>query len=253
MWNDLKPPAIFAHRGASAQAPENTIAAFEMALRHGADGIELDTKLSRDGQVVVLHDQTVDRTTDGNGYVGKLTLAELKKLDAGSHFDIAFQGEAIPTLDEVFQVFGSRTFINVELANYLSPHDALPQKVAALVRRHDLAARLLFSSFHPLILLRIRRYLPEVPIGLLAFSGKKGALTRSWLGALLQYDSLHVEQADARTGLIERLHKAGKRVFAYTCNSPETMLQLFKNKVDGMITDDPLLARNILQWSASRR
>ena len=95
--SDLYPflprPAIIAHRGASAYAPENTLAAFELALRQEADGVELDAKLTADGHVIVFHDQTVERTTEGQGRVLDLTLAQLRKLDAGSHFDIAFQGE----------------------------------------------------------------------------------------------------------------------------------------------------------------
>jgi glycerophosphoryl diester phosphodiesterase len=91
MLTELPRPTIFAHRGASAYAPENTLAAFELALRQGADAIELDAKLTRDGHIVVIHDQTVDRTTEGRGRVKDMTLAELRKLDAGSHFDVAFQ------------------------------------------------------------------------------------------------------------------------------------------------------------------
>src|SRR6266545_5505015 len=114
----LPRPVIFAHRGACAHAPENTMASFELALAHGADAIELDVKLSSDGYVVVHHDDTVDRTTDGTGRIKNLTLAELKKLDAGSFLSEKFKGEKIPTLEEVFEAVGKRTFINVELTNY---------------------------------------------------------------------------------------------------------------------------------------
>ena len=96
LFNQLTNPAIFAHRGASLCAPENTLAAFNLALHQGADGIELDAKLTSDGHVVVIHDQTIDRTTQGHGKVGELTLNQIRKLDAGSHFDIAFKGEPVP-------------------------------------------------------------------------------------------------------------------------------------------------------------
>ena len=95
---------IFAHRGASAYAPENTLAAFHLAVQQNADAIELDTKLSRDGHVVVIHDRTVDRTTSGTGQVNDMTLSELQELDAGSHFNATFKDEHIPTLDEVFSL-----------------------------------------------------------------------------------------------------------------------------------------------------
>ena len=119
-------PLIIAHRGASAYAPENTLAAFELAIQQGAPAIELDAKLSCDGHVVVIHDQTVDRTTPHSGRVGELSLAELRRMDAGSHFDTCFQQERIPTLAEVFESIGPGTLINVELTNYSSPGDDLP-------------------------------------------------------------------------------------------------------------------------------
>jgi glycerophosphoryl diester phosphodiesterase len=110
MFAQIAQPAIFAHRGASAFAPENTMAAFELAVQEKADAIELDAKLTADGQVVVIHDQTVDRTTDGRGRVGDMSLAQLRQLDAGSHFARAFQGERIPTLDEVLAALGDKIF-----------------------------------------------------------------------------------------------------------------------------------------------
>src|SRR4030042_5766395 len=120
---DLIRPTIFAHRGSSVHAPENTLAAFKLAIDQHADGIELDTKLSADGQVVVMHDDTVDRTTNGTGRIKSLTLHELKRLDAGSKFDPSFHAERIPTLAEVFETVGGKIFINVALATYTSPTD----------------------------------------------------------------------------------------------------------------------------------
>ena len=111
-------PLIFAHRGASAHAPENTLAAFLVALQQGADGIELDAKLTADGHVVVIHDQTVDRTTKISGRVRDMPLEALLELDAGSHFDVAFKGEPIPTLQQVFERMGQEVLINIELSNY---------------------------------------------------------------------------------------------------------------------------------------
>src|SRR3970040_788546 len=102
MYDQLPSPAIFAHRGASAHAPENTLAAFQLALRQQADGIEMDNKLSADGYVIVFHDQTVNRTTEGSGRVREKTLAELRELDAGSHFDVAYRGEPTPTPEKSF-------------------------------------------------------------------------------------------------------------------------------------------------------
>src|SRR5512141_2609782 len=101
MLENFPKPFLLAHRGASTHAPENTLPAFELALEEGADGVELDAKLSADGKVVVIHDATVDRTTDGHGRVSELSLQELKALDAGASFGDRFRGVRIPTLDEV--------------------------------------------------------------------------------------------------------------------------------------------------------
>ncbi len=245
MLNELALPIIFAHRGASAYAPENTLAAFELAERQGAGAIELDTKLTADGEVVVIHDQTLDRTTSAKGKVRDHKLTDIRKLDAGSHFDLAFKGEKIPTLAEVLVTLGQRLFINIEIANYATPNDELPFKVAAIVKKLDLSQRVLFSSFNPLALWRARKVLPKTPIGLLATPGSSGQIARSWIGSLLGYQSLHPEKGDVTPSLVTKAHKKGKLVFVYTVNQAEDMLSLFKMKVDGIFTDDPVLANEI--------
>jgi len=246
MLSQLSHPAVFAHRGASAHAPENTIAAFKVAVYQGADAIELDTKLSVDGHVVVIHDQTVDRTTPTIGRVNEMTAYELTNLDAGSHFDSAFQGEPVPTLEEVFYIFGHRILINVELTNYASPFDALPIKVAQLVTQYHLQDQVLISSFNPFTLIRARKLLPEVPIALLAMQGKRGTLARSWPGRLLNYQALHPEIEDTTLDLVNRAKRRDQRVHAYTVNQVEDMRHLFEMQVDGIFTDDPQLARQVL-------
>jgi len=246
MFASLPRPTIFAHRGASAHAPENTLAAFTLACEHGADAIELDAKLSADAQVVVIHDLTVERTTNGQGRVGSLTLRELKQLDAGSHFSAAFKGEPIPTLEEVFAALGQRIFINVELTNYARPSDDLPEKVCALVEKYALQERVLFSSFNPLALLRARRCLPQIPAGLLALAGSAGRLARSPLARLIPHQALHPEIGDVTPQLVRRTQRSGRRVHVYTVNRPDDMRRLFALGVDGIFTDDPHLARQIL-------
>jgi len=247
MYTSLPRPTIFGHRGASAHAPENTLAAFELALQHQADAIELDAKLSADGHVMVIHDQTVDRTTEGQGKVGELPLAELRKLDAGSFFDIAFKGECIPTLNEVFEVFGRRTLINVELTNYASPNDDLPDKVIELIQKHKLNDHILFSSFNPRALRRAHSLAPGIPCGLLALPGFPGLLSRSWFGRFLApSQALHPEKSDVTPRLVQRTHQRGQRIHVWTVNDPAEMRRLFELGVDGIFTDDPRMARSIL-------
>lgn len=237
---------IIAHRGASARAPENTLAAFELAIEQGAHGIELDAKLTRDGQVVVLHDPTVDRTTDGSGRLKDFTLAALRELDAGSSFDPHFAGERIPTLEEVFAAVGTRTIIDVELTNYASPGDALVEKVVELIRRFCLEERIFFSSFLPLNLVRAHRLLPQVPCGLLALSGIPGRLARSWMGSLFPSEALIPPYQDIDLPLVEKTHHQGKRVYAYTVDDPVEMRRLIGLGVDALITDDPAEAGLVL-------
>jgi glycerophosphoryl diester phosphodiesterase len=168
-------------------------------------------------------------------------------MDAGSHFDISFKGERIPTLEKVFQKVGRRITINVELTNYTSIFDQLPYKVARLVRQHKLVENVLFSSFNPIALIRIHRLLPEAPIGLLALPGWTGGWARSWPGRLLAYDSLHIELRDASAKLIRKAHRLEKKIFIYTVNQENDMVRLFGYGVNGIFSDDPVLARRVLQ------
>jgi len=243
---DLPKPAIIAHRGASASAPENTLAAFKLALHQGADAIELDVKLSADKNVIVMHDSTVDRTTPMKGRVRDYIIADLRRMDAGSHFDIAFRGEPVPTLEEVFKAVGLITILNIELTNYATPFDELPARVAELVRQYKLTQRVFFSSFNIIALRRIQQNLPEAPVGLLTHSGWKGALMRALPGFIINYQSLHPELNDATADLIHKAHKQGCKVFVYTVNSEPDIERLFESGVDGIFTDNPLLAKDIL-------
>jgi len=246
MLANLNRPTIFAHRGSSAHAPENTLAAFELALQHGADAIELDVKLTADGHVVIIHDQALQRTTGHPGNVRESSLADIQMLDAGSHFGNEFKGECVPTLVQLFEKIGDRTYYNIELTNYASPTDSLPEKVAALVERYALAGRILFSSFNPLALIRVRRKLPHNPIGFLALPGKPGRPARSRLGYLLAYQALHIARDDAAPEIVSATHRRSKRLHVYTVNDASEMYSLFKMGVDGIFTDDPPLARGVL-------
>jgi len=242
---ELPQPVIFAHRGSSAYAPENTLAAFRKAAEQGADAIELDVKLSLDGEVMVMHDPTVDRTTDGKGAVNSLSLADLKTLDAGSHFDIEFMGEPVPTLDEVLEEVGRQLFINIELTNYTSPRDELPDKALELVMKHDLLDRVLFSSFHPMNLYRIRRLNPDALVALLALPGKAGRLARGWVGRLFSPKILHPNVDDVGGELLRRKKARSRRVHVWTVNDLQDIRRLADAGANGIITDDPCLALKV--------
>lgn len=238
----VKNPLIIAHRGSSRYAPENTLAAFCLAYEQGADGIELDAKLTIDGEVIVIHDQTLDRTTGSSGRVIDQTLAKLKTLDAGSFFSHAFQGERIPTLDEVFRELGKKLLINVELTSYLSPGDMLPEKVADLVKKHGVAQNILFSSFHPIILHRIRKLLPDIPAALLTADGILSMVGNSFIGRMISPDWIHPHISKATNNFIKNQHDTGRKVNAWTVNDPDEIQRLIFAGVDGIITDDPIIA-----------
>lgn len=242
MLESLPQPVIFAHRGASAHAPENTLAAFELALEHGADAIELDVKLSSDGNAVVIHDATVERTTGARGRVKDLSLAQIRALDAGSFMAARFHTEKIPMLEEVFEAVGRRTFINVELTNYNAPRDHLVETVCMLVKKFNLQNRVLFSSFFASNLAKARGLLPEVPCGLLTMPGLLGAWGRSFGFTFGSYQALHPNLKDATHQQVPRVHRLKRRVHVWTVNKADDLHRLFSWGVDGVITDDPRLA-----------
>jgi glycerophosphoryl diester phosphodiesterase len=242
MLESLPQPVIFAHRGASAYAPENTLAAFELAIEHGADAIELDTKLSADGTAIVIHDPTVDRTTGAQGKVKEMSLAQLRSLDAGSFKAAKFHGEKIPMLEEVFEAVGRRAFINAELTNYNSPRDHLVQTVCMLVKKFNLQKRVLFSSFFASNLAKAHSLLPEVPRALLAPPGFMGSWARSFGFTFGAYQATHPNLRDVTPQQVQRTHRLKRRIHVWTVNSEQDLRRLYGWGVDGIFTDDPQLA-----------
>lgn len=250
MPTDFSSPLILGHRGAKNYAPENTLAAFTLALEQGADGVELDAKLSADGQVIVFHDMTVNRTTNGKGLVSGLSFSQLRELDAGGFFSEQFRGEKIPSLDEVFESIGKRAVINVELTNYSTPHDSLVERTCDLIRRHALQKSIIFSSFSPGILKKAARFLPEVPRGLLARGGWIGAWARSFGFTFGDYAALHPYITDVTHQEVQRVHRLRRKINAWTSNREEDTRRLISWGVDGIITDDPLTAVRVAREMA---
>jgi len=243
----LPRPVIFAHRGASAHAPENTLVAFSLALQHGADGIELDAKLSADGEVVVMHDATLKRTTGVEGKIAERTLKEIKKLDAGKWKGETFAGEPVPTLREVFSSLGGKLLINVELTNYGHGGDGLVGKVIALVHEFQLEENILFSSFSPGNIALARKLAPEIPAALLAWKGWLGGFSRSRWMMNISPHGLHPFRTDVTTRLIEREKQRNRFINVWTVNEPHEIKRLFGLGVDGIFTDDPRLARQVME------
>ena len=241
-------PLIIGHRGASAHAPENTLLAFQTAREHGADGVELDVTLCASGEVVVIHDDTVDRITDGKGRVRDLSLAALRRLDAG-------QGQRIPTLDEVIAFtadWDPPFLLNIELKPSVALREALAAAVVDAVRRGGCAARTLFSSFDPLMVRRLAQLAPEVPRGILYHHAMPAFLRRVWLAPFAPHQFRHPDIGLVTPEEVRRLKAQGKRVNTWTVNDPAQAAYAAACGVHGIIGDSPpLIQRGIMQQQDS--
>lgn len=235
-------PILLAHRGDLANAPENTLPSFSQAIQKGADGVELDAKLTADGHVIVIHDQTVDRTTNGTGKVASLTLDAIRSLDAGSWFDTKFSGTQVPLLEEVFEAVGKDKLINIELTNYATPRDGLTKTICELIKRHNNQKQIIFSSFLASNLKIAAHLLPEIPRGLLAMPGLFGLWARSFGFMFGDYQALHPYISSTSREQVARAHRLKRRVHVWTANTPEEVSRLKDWGVDGIFTDDPAVA-----------
>ncbi len=242
----LDRPLSFAHKGASHEAPENTLAAFLLAADLGADGIELDVQLSRDGEIVVIHDLSLEATTNGQGRVSDQTLAELKRLDAGSWFDPAFARERIPTLQEVIDAVGHQLLLNVELKVAHLGDDGLAPAVVRLLEENHLLDRVVISSFNPLAVWRVRRLNPWITVGMLYARGMPLPLRRPWLRHLVRPDALHPYYTTVDSAYVQWARRKGYRIHTWTVDDPDEMERLARAGTDLIITDRPDLLRQVL-------
>ena len=244
---DHEQTLIIAHRGASAVAPPNTLAAFAKAKELGANGIEFDVHLTADGVPVVIHNFAVDETTDGSGRVADLTLAQLKQLDAGLKFDPAFAGERIPTLEEVLAFVDSRLLLNIELKTFSLRDNGLEQAVVDQVERHGSGHRVLFSSFNPFSLRRVKRIAPHIPAGLLYATGPPLPLRRGYLAFVAPHEARHPRHTMVDAQYMAWARRRGYRVNVWTVDEPDEMHRLIDLGVDGIITNVPDVLRGALE------
>jgi glycerophosphoryl diester phosphodiesterase len=231
---------IWAHRGASGRAPENTMAAFRAAEEDGAQGIELDLHLSRDGVPVVIHDEVVQRTTDGHGPVARLTLRQLLRLDAGRWFAPAFAGERIPTLQEVLAWAGDRLRLNLEIK---SAEAAQAVQLALADYPH---CRVLVSSFDHQVLEKLHAASPGLPLAFLLDS-------RLWRRPLARATACRAESLHPRHDLLGHAmvnccHQQGLKVIPWTVDQLPDLRKMRRLGADGLFSNHP---RQIRQWLAS--
>jgi glycerophosphoryl diester phosphodiesterase len=241
-------PLVIAHRGSSTYAPENTLVAFELAAEQEADAIELDVDLTRDGQMVVMHDATINRTTDGQGYVADLTLEEIRRVDAGAWKSAEFKGERVPLLEEVFEAVGQRLLINVEIKDMTLLGNDVEAQVAALIAKHNLIDRVLISSFNPLALRRVKHIDKRLACGLLVAPDLPIWLREAWLAPLIPgLNARHPHHSQVNKPVVDRFHAQGLVVIAWTVNQAGIAHAMAQAGVDGLIGDDPVLIRETLE------
>lgn len=232
---------VQAHRGASAKAPENTIAAFRAAAESGARWVELDVALSADGTLMVIHDDSVDRTSSGTGSLGNLTAAELGALDAGSWFDPRFAGERIPTLSEVIAALGEFGLsANVEIKQH-SHHKSLDQLVHAVqadIRKRAPGTDIMISSFDPEALKAMHALEPDIEMAMLWVRPPEDWFTQL---AAIPATTIHMHFKALSIGMLEETKRRGITVRAWTCNDPVQLVSFWGAGLGGVITDDPAI------------
>ena len=228
-------------------APENSLAAFRLALEQGADAIEMDVRLTADERLVIFHDPFLHRITGRKGQVRKTSSAVLSGLDVGQAYDNAFAGEKIPLLQVVLQEIGPHIPLNLEFKTNLRDSKLVIHLFRDLLQKQKIPLdHLLISSFNPLLLWECHRQLPELDLGLIIHRSTYKIWKASQLLKIVPLQSLHVPHHDITEHLIRETKHVGLKLLAYTVNSPQDFRTLTEQSIDGFFTDDPALAKRIL-------
>lgn len=241
----MKQTEIWAHRGASAYAPENTLEAFQLAVKMEADGVELDVQLTKDDKLVVLHDETIDRVSNGHGYVKDFTLDELKKLRFNK-LHPEYTEATIPTLREVFQLLEPTGLkINIELKTSYFFYEGIEEKVLDLVEQYGMEDRIWYSSFNHYSVKKIKELRPKAKIGLLYGDGiYEPAAYAKTVGA----EALHPSISNLQyPKYMEKCREAGIKVHAWTANSCAEIANCITKKLDAVITNYPDRVRLLMK------
>ncbi len=236
---DPKTVTAIAHRGASSYAPENTFAAFDLAVDMGIGEIELDVQFTSDSHIIVIHDETLDRTTDSTGPVSDLTLEEIQLLDAGSWFDEKFAGEQIPTLDEVFDRYKNEFQFHIEIKS--KEAKGLASRVYDVIRKHGLAGQTTITSFWKQWLIESRRYAPEIPTGWLVPQGYEAEWDDSVVDEALQegFTQICPRASLISSDLVRTLHDSGFNVRCWGVYNEELMIKVAESGADAMTLNFP--------------
>ena len=232
---------IQAHRGASAYRPENTLEAFALAVEQGADGIELDVHLTKDGYIIAAHDETLERVSNGTGYINNHTLSELKKLN----FNKAFPEQPaciVPTLDEVYSLIKDTALtLNIELKTNELSYPELPEKLVKIEHEYKMNGRVIYSSFNHYSLAALKKINPDAKTGLLYSTG----MIDPWVYAkYVSADAIHPHYSviAALPETVANCHENGILVNVWTIDKPDILNYMFKCGVDAVITNKPDIA-----------
>lgn len=247
---------VIAHRGFSGRGPENTLVALRLAIEVGADMAEIDVGLSRDGHVVVLHDATLERTTDGSGLLSDATLEDLRRLDAGSWFDSRFAGEPVPTLAEALDLVKGKILLNIEIKTEAVTDTAVGgvvDKVLALVEARRMHDQIVISSFDPRALAQARELDPEVRTASLYNRELHKGQGPLEVMAAVGSNGFNISQKLISGQIVAACHRHRRPVAVYTVNTEKKMRQLIDLGVDALFTDHPDRLKKVLAQRPPRR
>jgi len=233
-------PTVMAHRGLSADAPENTLYAFSDAISVGADFIELDVQQTRDGVLVVMHDSNLKRTTGVNKDIWDVDYADIQNLDAGSWFDPAYANARIPTLEETLQFVDKRAKLNIEIKPTKHGSDTLEQDVAELITQYQYTDACYVTSFSYGSLKKVKEVNPEIRTGYLM------SVAYGQFYSLKYADAFSLNKVFVTSQVVNAAHQQGKQIFAWTVNSMSEVRSLCNLHVDSIITDDPVMVQNVI-------
>jgi glycerophosphoryl diester phosphodiesterase len=246
----LAPPApflCFAHRGSSIRAPENTLAAFEEAIRDGADAVEFDVRRTGDGVPVVLHDATLDRTTSGRGPLAEVTLASLRRLDAGAWFAARFRGARVPTLRDALALCRGRVAVNIEMKVDGLPGGRAARRAEAMALAKAVSRTVATSAFRDYLVvssfdrLALEAYRAASPKALLGFLVSRSARALGAVDRRLGLHAVHPHRRLATERRLRAIHRRGLYAYVWGVNDTATIARLVRHGADGVMTDDPRL------------
>lgn len=238
-------PTVMAHRGLSADAPENTLYAFSDAISVGADFIELDVQQTRDGVLVVMHDSNLKRTTGVNKDIWDVDYADTQNLDAGSWFDPAYANARIPTLEETLQFVDKRARLNIEIKPTKHGSDTLEQDVAELITQYQYTDACYVTSFSYGSLKKVKEVNPEIRTGYLM------SVAYGQFYSLKYADAFSLNKVFVTSQVVNAAHQQGKQIFAWTVNSMSEVRSLCNLHVDSIITDDPVMVQNVISQDST--